>query len=231
MRGRALALRTALALAYPFLAHAANARGDGVLAAVALADLAAIVMLGPLLARSGRAWAAMGILVWVLVPLSTFRYATLPLLAPPVLFTALAGWLFARTLVGGRVPLVTRMASALHAKPPDALEPGLAGYTRALTGVWAALLFALSAVNLVLALFAVPEGLFARLGQPTPLPILDAQGSLFANVLVHGVVAACFLAEYGWRRYRFREQPYRDLPDFLRKLAALPPAFWRDLVR
>ena len=231
MRGAALALRTALALAYPFLAHAANARADGGLAALALGDLALILLLGQLLRREGWAWACFAAVVPALVFLAASPYATLPLLAPPVVFPVLVGWLFARTLRRGRVPLITRMASALHEQPADGLDPALARYTRALTGFWAALLFALGLVNLELAVFAVPEGLLAQLGQPTPLPVLDARGSLFANLVIHGVVAGAFVLEYAWRRHRFREQPYRSLPDFLHKLARLGPAFWRDVVR
>ena len=231
MHAGTLALRTALALAYPFLAHAANARDDGTLAAVALADLAVILLLGPLLRGRGRAWLALAAIGTALAWLARSPHATLPLLAPPVVFVGLAAWLFARTLRRGRVPLITRMASALHERPVGGLDPALATYTRALTGFWAALLSALCLVNLLLAVFAVPEGLLARLGHPTPLPVFDARGSLFANLLIHGVVGGCFLLEYAWRRHRFPDLPYRNLPDFLRKLAALGPAFWRDLLR
>jgi len=45
-------LRVALALAYPLLAHVASARQDATLAAVALADIALIVLLEPLLQRA-----------------------------------------------------------------------------------------------------------------------------------------------------------------------------------
>ena len=231
MAGAALALRTALALAYPLLAHAANLRGDGVLAAIALLDLAAVVLVGPLLRGSMRAWASIALLVPLLAWLSRSPHATLPLLAPPVAFLALAGWLFARTLLPGRTPLITRMACALHGTTLAGLPPAEARYTRALTGVWGALLFALCLVNLALALFSVPEGLLARLGHPAPLRIGNAGGSLFANLLVHGVVGGAFLLEYAWRRHRFPARPYRDLPDFLRRMAALGPAFWRDVVR
>lgn len=231
MRGAALALRTALAVAYPFLAHAANARGDGTLAAIALGDLAAVLLVGPLLRRAAWAWGLVALLVPLLAWLATTPHATMPLLAPPVVFLALAAWLFARTLRRGRVPLLVRVASALHDVPPPALDPALVRYTRGLTGFWAALLSALALVNLVLAVFAVPEGLLARLGHPTPLPVADALGSLFANLLVHAVVGASFLLEYAWRRHRFPAEPYRDLPDFLRRVAALGPAFWRDVVR
>lgn len=231
MHGAALALRTALALAYPFLAHAANARGDGTLAAVALGDLALILLLGPLLRREAWAWAVLAACVAALAWLAGTPHATLPLLAPPVVFVGLVAWLFGRTLRRGRVPLITRMAAALHERPAAALDPALVAYTRALTGFWAALLFALCLVNLVLAVFGVPEGLLARLGHPTPLPVFDAQGSLFANLLIHGVVGGCFLLEYAWRRHRFPDQPYRNLPDFVRKLVALGPGFWRGLAR
>ena len=231
MHGAALALRTALALAYPFLAHAANARDDGGLAALALGDLVLILLLGPLLRLQGWAWACVAAAVPALAWLAQAPHATLPLLAPPVVFPALAGWLFARTLRRGRVALITRMASALHARPVESLDPALARYTRALTGAWAALLFALALVNLVLAVFAVPEGLLARLGHPTSLPVLDARGSLFANLLIHGVVGGAFLLEFAWRRHRFRDQPYRSLAEFLRQVAGLGPAFWRDVVR
>lgn len=231
MHRAALALRTTLALAYPFLAHAANARDDGALAALALGDLFVILLLGPLLRLEGWAWASLAAVVAALAWLAEAPWATLPLLAPPVVFVGAAGWLFARTLRRGRVPLITRLAAAVHARPVAELDPALAAYTRGLTWFWAALLGALCLVNLVLAVFAVPEGLLAQLGHPTPLPVMEASGSLFANLLIHGVVAGCFLGEYAWRRHRFRAQPYEDLPDFLRKLAALGPGFWRELVR
>ena len=51
----ATVLRVALALAYPVLAHAAGSLHDGRYAVLALADIALIVLLRPLL--QGRAWA------------------------------------------------------------------------------------------------------------------------------------------------------------------------------
>ena len=230
MQGAALALRTVLALSYPFLAHAANASDDGALAALALADLFVILLLGPLLRLDGWAWACLAAAIPGLVLLAQAPWATLPLLAPPVVFVGLVAWLFARTLRRDRVPLITRLAAAVHDRPVPELDPALAAYTRALTGFWAALLGALCLVNLVLAVFAAPEGLLAQLGHATPLPVMDARGSLFANLLIHGVVAACFLGEFAWRQHRFPDQPYRGLPGFLRKLAALGPRFWRGLV-
>lgn len=227
----AFALRTALALAYPFLAHAANARGSGVLAGVALLDLSLILLLAPLLAGRAWAWACLAAITAVLAWLAPTPFATLPLLAPPVVFVGAAAWLFARTLRRGRVALVTRLAALVHDAPVEALPPRLVAYTRRLTGAWAALLGALCLVNLVLALFASPEGLLARLGHPSPLPVPGARGSLFANLLVHGVVAGFLVLEYAWRRHRFPGLPYGGLRGFLRRLATLGPAAWREIVR
>lgn len=227
----AVALRVGLAVAYPWLAHAANARDDGVLAALALGDIALIVLLGPLLRRRAWAWLVLALAAALLWRLAHGPLATLPLLAPPVLFLGLAAWMFARSLRRGRVPLITRVVAQLYACTPATLDPALLRYTHALTAAWALLLSLLCLANLALALFSVPGGLLARLGVHSPLAVADVHGSLFANLLVYGVVGGFFLGEYAWRRRRFPQRPYRNLPDFLRRLAALGPAFWRDAPR
>jgi hypothetical protein len=227
----AIALRVGLALAYPWLAHAANARGDGALASLALADIALIVLLGPLLRPRAWAWGLAAVLAAALWAWSSHRLATLPLLAPPVVFLGWAAWLFARSLRAPRVPLITKLVAPLYGKTPERLAPALRDYTTGLTRAWAALLGVLALANLVLALVAVPGGVLHRLGLPSPWPVAGVQGSLFANLLVYGVVGGFFLAEYAVRKRRFPERPYRDLPEFLRRLAGFGPAFWRDLLR
>lgn len=227
----AVALRIGLAFAYPWIAHAANARDDGLLAAIALGDIALIVLLGPLL--RGRAWAwillaACGALLW---RLAQGPLATLPLLLPPVLFVGWVAWVFARSLRRGRVPLITRVVAPLYDSTPAMLAPDLRRYTHGLTAAWALLLSLLCLANLALALLSVPGGLLARLGVPPPLAVPGVHGSLFANLLVYAVVGGFFLGEYAWRRRVFPQRPYRDLPDFLRRLAALGPVFWRDALR
>jgi uncharacterized membrane protein len=231
MERAAVALRVGLAVAYPWLAHAANARGDGLLAALALGDIALIVLLGPLLRPRAWAWAALAACVALLWALAHSAHPTLPLLLPPVLFLGLAAWVFARSLLPGRVPLIARIVAPLYGSAPADLAPALRRYTRGLTAAWALLLAGLGLANLALALFSVPGGLLARLGLQPPLAVPAVHGSLFANLLVYAVVAGFFLGEYAWRRRRFPQRPYRDLPDFLRRLAALGPGFWRDALR
>ena len=85
------ALRLVLAIAYPLLAHWASHRGGGPVAALALLDLALIVLLQPLAQRRGWAWALLALVALALWQLAPTRYPQMLLLAPPLLFTGTAG--------------------------------------------------------------------------------------------------------------------------------------------
>src|SRR3546814_17026488 len=100
------------------------------------------------------------------------------MLLVPVAFVALVAWWFGRSLRAGRVPLITRIVSALDEVAPEAMAADLRRYTRGLTAAWAWLLAALTAVNLALAVLAVPDGLLAILGLSPPLPIRERQSSV-----------------------------------------------------
>ena len=153
----------------------------------------------------------------------------LPLLLPPVLITGALGLYFARSLSAGRTPLIQRIVCALH---PEALAvPGVQPYTRRLTLLWALLLGLLCATSALLGLLAVPGGLLHALGLATPWPVPLAWWSTVANGLNYVVIGGFFVGEYAWRRRRFPQQPYAGFGDFLRRVAALGPAFWRDGAR
>ncbi len=226
----AMLARLLLALAYPWIAHAATARGSGMLASVAMADIALILLLPALLARRIGAWLLGIALIPALVLLSRSPHAQLPLLLVPVAFIAMVAWGFGRTLRAGRVPLITRIVSALDATPPAGLEPELARYTRNLTASWAALLALLAIVNLLLALIAQPQGLLASMGIASPVGVTEQQWSWFANGCNYGLMGLLFIGEYALRKRRFPGR-YHSFADFLRRMAALGPAFWRDLLR
>lgn len=223
-------LRLLLVLAYPLLAHLAGILRDGALAAIALSDLAVLVLLQPLLQRRVGAWLLLAAIGTALAALAQSRYALLPLLLVPVALIGLVGWTFGRTLRAGRVPLITRIVAALDALPPAALAPALRGYTRTLTAAWAALLGLLALANLSLAALAVPDGLLASVGFTVPLTVTQAQWSWFANVLNYGIVGGFFVAEYLLRKRRFPGR-YRSFLDFLQRMARLGPAFWRQVLR
>lgn len=222
-------LRLALALAYPLLAHLAGLRHDGALAALALVDIALLVLLEPLAQRRAYAWALLAASVVALWALARTRYALLPLLLVPVAFVAWVAWAFARTLGAGRVPLIGCIVAALDGVPHATLAPELQAYSRALTRAWAALLAALALCNLALALLAVPGGLLASLGVAAPLAVSRAQWSWFANVSDYGILGGFMLAEFAYRQRRFPGR-YRSFADFLRQLARLGPGFWRTLL-
>lgn len=230
-RDAALALgRLALAAAYPVLAHAASARASGVLAAFAIADIALILLL-PALARGRlRAWTLLACVALAAAWLGRTRYALLPLLLVPVLFVGLVAWGFASTLRAGRVPLISRIVSALEATDPAQLESEIARYTRRLTALWAAVLAVLAVVNFALALLAVPDGLLATFGMSTPWPVGERLWSWCANGATYGLIGGLMVAEFAWRSHRFPGRYHGPL-DFAKRMAALGPGFWNGLFR
>jgi uncharacterized membrane protein len=220
-----------LAVAYSPLAHWANATGRSDLAVLAGVVLVLMLLIEPMACRRWWAFAVTVVLLALLLPLWNSPHALLLLTAPPVVFTAWVAWFFGRSLRAGRIPLISRIVEGLYAQAGQLLTPAQRAYTRGLTVCWTALLAAMTVVNLLLALWAVPGGVLAQLGRVPPLAIPDAQASLFANLLSYGVIGGFFLGEYMLRARWFPVRPYRNFIDFVRQLARLGPAFWRDVLR
>lgn len=221
----AAAVRLALAIAYPLLAHVASDRHQHPLAALALADIAVIVLWRPLLSQRAWAWAWLVAIAATLSWLALMHYALPVLLLAPAAIIGLAGVVFARTL--RTVPLITRMVAALDGIPPADLSPQLHRYTRNLTAAWAGLLATLALLNLAAAMLAVPNGLLASVGITAPLAITQAQWS-WVGVFNVGIMIGFFLIEFAIRQRRFPGR-YKNLLDFLQRMARLGPAFWRDV--
>ena len=78
----------------------------------------------------------------------------------------------------------------------------------------------LAAVNLVLALLAVPRGLLAAFGIATPWPVDETLWSWCANGATYGLVGGLMVAEFAWRSRRFPGRYHGPL-DFARRMAAL----------
>lgn len=225
------AFRLLLLPGYVLLAHLAGARQSPTLAVAALADLALLVLIEGLVARRPVAWLAAVTVAAVLVPLAGSSWALTPLLLVPPLFTALIAAGFLRSLRPGRVPLIRKVVAALYGTPPDDLSPAHRAYTRRLTLGWGLMLSLLTAINLTLALVAVPDGLLARAGVAAPFTVTAEQWSLVANVANYGLLGVFALVEYQVRRVVFPVRPYRNAAEFVRRMAALGPAFWRDFFR
>lgn len=225
-----LLTQAVLGLAYALMAHAASAgRGD----AYALAALLALVLMllvAALAARRLWAWLALPLLVAGCYALYRAGHAGLPLLLVPVAFVAVIAWWFGRSLRSPRGALITRIVAALDGTEPARIEPSLLRYTRSLTAAWAWVLALLAVVDLVLALIATPGGLLDSVGITAPVTITRTQWSWFANLCTYGIVGGFFIGEYLVRARRFPGR-YRSFADFLRRLAGLGPAFWRDFLR
>ncbi|MDO5506292.1 MAG: ketosynthase [Pseudoxanthomonas suwonensis] len=224
-------LRLLLILAYPLLAHAASLREDGTLAALASLDMLLLVLADALLARRLVAWLLLAAAVAGAWWLARSPWALLPLLLAPTLFVAMVAWLFARSLLQGRRPLISRIVAGLEGEQALQDVPGLARYARRLTLAWALLLGLLALVNLLLALVAVPDGVLAMFGV-TPVPsVSQAQWSWFANVATYGLLGVFFIGEYLLRRRRFPDHHRGGLRESMARMARLGPAFWREFMR
>jgi hypothetical protein len=165
----------------------------------------------------------------VLAWLSQSSYALLPLMLVPVLLIGLVGYGFARTLLPGRVPLISRMVAGLDAMPASALPADLRDYTRRLTWAWAILLSILALANLALSCVVVPHGLLPSLGIAPPIAISQTLASWLGWAANLGIMCGFFLAEFTVRQRRFPGR-YRNLLDFVRQMRQLGPAFWRDVM-
>jgi uncharacterized membrane protein len=216
------ALMVVLAVCYPLLAHMA-VRADSVLLTVAsIAVLALLVLLPGLLRGNVTAWLTALAITGALALLSQQSLIWLPLYAPAVLSDLAVAWVFARTLLPERIPLVLRIVRLLHS-PDEQLNPGIPPYARRLTVAWAVLFSVLGLVSLTLALFAAPNGILLLVGVRPGVTVSQHSWSLFANFIEYLIVAGFFGLEYSYRRHRFPEQPYTNVLDFLRRMRTVAP--------
>jgi len=227
----ALALRVILLLAYPVLSHVASLRSEGAWAALALFGLVLLCLLEPLARLRASAWLALLASGLLLYGVGASRWAWMLLLAPPVVFPLLVAWGFARSLLPGRVPLIGRIVQALYQRAGMPVTAVLERYTRRLTAAWAVVLSLLAAINLGLAMSAVPDGLLAAFGLQPWWPVTHEQWSWCANIADWGLIGGFFALEYAVRSRLFPTRPYRNALDFMRQMGQLGPVFWRDLLR
>lgn len=221
--------KTALALAYPFVAHFAVIHNSVMLIAVALGLLILVPMLPALGRGSVVAWLALPPVAGGLWWLSRSTHGTLPLYVAPVLVPGFMAAVFGSTLTAGQTPLIERLIRVMwESVPPEDAndpepEPAVWDYARKLTVSWTVFFVSLATVNLVLGLLAEPGGLLLSGGITPPVTVSQHWWSLFANLIGYLLVAAFFLIEYAYRRQRFPRQPYRNMLDFfLRVIAAMP---------
>lgn len=190
-------LALVLLVAYPVLVHGGIVLQLRWLHGLALQVLFAGIFLAPLSERRPAAW--LGWLVYAGVTLSLMVYggSIYALYLMPLVLLAMAFSAFAHSLAAGRTPLVTGMAQALH----GALSPELLRYTRQVTQLWAAVLAGMFLVALALAFSGHREW-----------------WSLFTNVITYLLMAAMFLLEFIYRRWRFPDHGRESFTTYLRRL-------------
>ncbi|WP_435103376.1 ketosynthase [Arhodomonas sp. AD133] len=180
MRG---VLAAAMVLAYPAWSHAVVSAGYPQLS---LVGLVAVFGLSERVRQAGWPggagfWAVMlGLSAAAALDLAVA--VPLALYLPPVLIPLGLAWLFARSLMPGRRPLIQAFVQDVMGDR----RPSKATYARRLTTVWALVLGLLAIEALALALFAPPS-----------------LWSLMTNGVNYAIVAGVFALEFAWRCHRF----------------------------
>jgi len=137
---------------------------------------------------------------WVLLLVFPGEGWLLVLFSMPSLVFALLAWIFARTLLGNRVPAVTRFARAMR----ESTTPRVEQYTRIATVVWALFFTAM----------AIQSAIFAILAPPY-------LWALFSTIVNLGLTVLMFITEYSCRRVYLRAEPQYGLTEYLRRLGKI----------
>jgi uncharacterized membrane protein len=162
--------------------------------AIGVALLLVLVMLHVLGHTSARGrfylWASASVIVAVLAAVTVHWGANQALFLPPPAISLFFCLLFAKTLLPGSEPLVTRIARLERGE----LSLELIAYTRRVTWVWAGFLLLVTLESILLATYTSVE-----------------TWSLFANMLNYVFIGALFAAEYIYRINRFGRTGHASL--------------------
>lgn len=218
-----------LLLAYPVLAIAGVLTRNPLFPLLALALLFTALLLPWLFTRRVLPW-----LVWLaglsgLWLLSWSGWADVLLEAVPLLISAALAYWFGRTL-RTQQPLVASFIVALEG-PEQLAQPGVPRYARQVTWFWTLMLAGQALVLLILLLCAPQDGVLARLGMASPLPLPQRWVSMWLHVGGYAWIAAAFLLEYGYRRWRLRHLVHPSFAHMLSQLVLRWPQLLRGEVR
>jgi uncharacterized membrane protein len=212
----------ALALAYLLVANLALAHGSPRLGALAVTLLFA----GLIASIRGRRRIALRIATVIPGAALVFGVATgkippLPLVLPPILIPAALAWMFGRTLLAGRTPLIQRIAHVFHA--PDVPSAEMLRYMYRVTVLWTALLSCVAVVNLVLAANMTPGGLLQAAQLEAPWPVSPALFGWVSNLATYVLIGGTFVVEFVVRLIRFPNYRFRSPAAFMDRARARFP--------
>ncbi len=195
-------LRLFLLPAYPLLVHLAVLRESAALAGIALFVFAALSLFDSLLAGQRSAWLGLGASTAAILGLVRYGGAEWLLYLPPIALPMIVLLAFGNSLLPGRTPLVSAMATRVHGPLPAPL----ARYTRGVTWLWTLVIAVMLLLNLVLSLRSS-----------------RAAWSAFTNGGDYLLLIGVFLGEYAVRRLRFRALRQPRFLDYLRLVAQHRP--------
>jgi len=187
----------ALLLLYPVLLFFLLASGRPWLEFAGVVSLAALILLPALL---NRRWFALPVLLAVagLAAFGAFSgHTAVVLFLPQILIGVLLAMLFGRTLRRGSVPLITRIATAIHEDGGSSVPKR---YTRGVTIFWTVFFVLLAVEGVALMLFA-PDW-----------PVR------YVNLVTYGVILLAVAGEYLFHTLRYPHPSHRGFPDFVRHL-------------
>lgn len=188
-------LPTLFFICYPLIVHVAVYLDHNL---IVLQYLALACLLSAILLALGRMWIGTGVMLVVLFGLvyiwqqaltSWIIYST-----PVIIFIGLA-FFFGRTLLAGRTPLITNIATVMS---PSGLHADETRYTRNITVVWTMFFCGMAVESILLALYA-------------PLPVW----SLMTNFVNYIIVACLFIIEYIVRKRLVTQDSYTSFFHFI----------------
>lgn len=193
-----------LTIGYPIVTHVAIGKNQFELALLLLGSMAGL----SLFSRSKQSvdnsniffelalWAGLICLIVCIILIDATRVT---LYLPPILLLSFCTFYFAKTLLPGNEPVITKIARVVFQEE----GPEIADYTRKVTRLWTVFLAILLVQTIGLSLFA-------------PIELW----SLFTNVLNYLFMSLLFITEYIYRQFRFGYQ--HSIFYYLRGLSKFP---------
>lgn len=180
-----------LIVCYPLLAHFAVITQIPALQIMAIVSLSAGLLYKGLRQRRIFSWSILCFVALCMIVLSYMNMGFFLIYLPSMIIPILLLNVFFRSLLPGKIPLVTDIGEKSRGPLTDQIRE----YTRNVTIIWVVLFFAMSTWSILLLWLGTP-----------------ALWSLFTNVINYILVGILFFGEFIFRKWRF---PEHDHPNFI----------------
>ncbi len=188
-------MRVILVLLYPVLLHLSFLIGRPHLQVFAIIALALGILWANLRRAEVSAWILLLAISLAAIALGLSNLTLYVLYLPPIVLPLLMLFVFGRTLMPGREPLVTAIGEATRGP----LSAAMRHYTRRVTQCWTGVLALMLAWSVILAAIDEP-----------------ALWSWFTNFINYAIVIVLFIAEFCLRRQLFPDHDHPGFAEYLR---------------